>query len=363
MTTPYCLGPWVNIHVNHLLEIKPCCSWPSNFQSIENYLSGNDFKLTELKQQLVDHQLPQPCIGCSERDWYSEFEYPEAGEFSIKSVDVRWASTCQLNCVYCNAGQSSSWSQLISREKVIPIAPSRIRDVESVFDLFAKSKISRVSMLGGEPLLIKENIRLLDTIDKDTGIEIFTNLNVDLESNKIYQQLINRPNVNWYVSMETIGTKFEFVRRNAVWKKQVQNLEKLIKTKPKSISLQSQYCVYSAFDLIDLYEFASRFDRLHVNMIGENFHPKVLDVFSYPQKFKQLALEELNRCMKLFPNSIHALLPINEKLLSEMDVVIPNIVEDCVLWHNSQETKFFNNQFNFTELWTQFDEKSVDVQD
>ena len=40
-----------------------------------------------------------------------------------------------------------------------------------------------------------------------------------------------------------------------------------------------------------------------------------------------------------------------------MDVVIPNIVEDCVLWHNSQETKFFNNQFNFTELWTQFDEK------
>ena len=98
-------------------------------------------------------------------------------------------------------------------------------------------------------------------------------------------------------------------------------------------------------------------------MIGENFYPKVLDIFSYPQKFKQLALEELNRCMSLFPNSAHALLPINEKLLSEMDVVIPNIVEDCVLWHNSRETKFFNNRFNFTELWTQFGEKSVDVQD
>jgi MoaA/NifB/PqqE/SkfB family radical SAM enzyme len=356
---PFCFAPWVNIHINNSLQIKPCCAWPESFQSIENYTSGKDLKLIELKNQLASNQPPKPCVGCVERNWYSEFKTSELNEFSIESVDVRWSSTCQLNCMYCNHNWSSSWGQLVSRKTVIPIASNRIKDVENVFDLFSKSKIKRVSMLGGEPLLIKENIRLLDIISEDTGVEIFTNLNVNLDSNKIYQQLIERTNVNWYVSMENVGNKFEFVRRNANWNKQVKNLEQLLQTQPKSVSLQAQYCVYNAFDLIDLYEFASGFNNLHVNLIGNNFNPKVLDIFSYPPNVKLTALAEIDRCLIQYPKSAHVLTPIKEKLVNDMDIVIPNIAEECVKWHRDLESKFFNNRFNFVDLWPQFDKTNV----
>ena len=209
-------------------------------------------------------------------------------------------------------------------------------------------------MLGGEPLLLKENLKLLDAIDENTGVEIFTNLNVDLDNNEIYQRLIGRSNVNWYVSMETVKEKFEFVRRGAVWQQQVENLNKLSRTAPKSLSLQSQYCVYSAFDLVDLFDFCSEFDNASVNLVCDNFNIQVLDIFSYPQEFKIQALEQLNKCSELYPNFSHVLVPAREKMINSMDTVVPNIVQNCVKWHQNTESKFFNNQFNFVDLWPQF---------
>jgi len=358
----FCLAPWVNIHIDNTSNIKPCCSWKDSFQSIENYTSGTDPKLIKLKQQLLDNLPPPTCQKCTELDWYSQYKQSnitinDLNDFSIESVDVRWGSTCQLSCMYCSEQFSSTWSNIVRKQKNIPIKNYRLEETNTVFDFFSKNSIKRVSMLGGEPLLLKENLRLLDIISDDTSIEIFTNLNIDVSTNELYQRLIKRSNVNWYVSMENIKYKFEFVRRGAVWEQQVTNLDHLISTHPQSISLQSQYCVYSAFDLVDLYQFGS--DRnLHVNLVCGNFNIPELDIFSYPQDFKMLALQEVEKCIQLFPDSEFKLAPVKQKLLNDMDTVIPNIVESCIEWHRDRETKFFNNRFEFSKLWTQFDKIS-----
>lgn len=359
----YCLAPWVNIHINSATVIKPCCSWNENYQSIQNYLSGNEHGLSKLKTQLATNNPSNYCKKCVERNWYSEFkdhkiQLNDIEDFSIKSIDVRWASTCQLSCMYCNENWSSTWARLVSNKKNIPIQSNRIKDTETILELFSKHNISRVSLLGGEPLLLRENLKLLDVIPFDAGIEIFTSLNVDLDSNEIYKKLITRPNVNWYVSMENVNDKFEFVRRGAVWKTQVSNLIHLKNTNPKSVSLQSQYCAYSAFDLVDLYQFSSD-HNLFVNLTCENFSIQVLDVFSYPKDFKILALEEINKCITKFPESNFKLTPIKEKLIKDMDVVVPDIIQKCVRWHQTRETKFFNNQYNFVDLWPQFGKTSI----
>mgnify|MGYP000573819595 CR=1 FL=1 len=41
-----------------------------------------------------------------------------------------------------------------------------------------------VALVGGEPLLLPENERLLDVIPDDCNVTIITNMNVDLEKNK-----------------------------------------------------------------------------------------------------------------------------------------------------------------------------------
>lgn len=355
----YCLAPWVNFHINQKQQIKPCCNWYQGYESVENYVAGNEPSIIELKQQLISNKPSSFCSKCSEKNWYSEFKQADISlkavdDFLIKSLDIRWTSTCQLTCMYCHENFSSSWAAAKNKHQTIPIVNPRIKNVEMIFEFLKKNQIKRISLLGGEPLLMKENIQLLEIIDSDIAIEIFTNLNVELLGNKVFDLLIRRSNVQWYISMENIGSKFEFVRRGADWSQQTKNLQILQSYKPKSVTLQSQYCVYSAFDLVDLYQFAED-NNCTVNLVGNNFKPVMLDIFSFPQPFKQQALDELDRCLELFPECEYKLDPVRQKLLNDWNVVMPNIVDLCVAWHNDLESKFFNHQFKFVDLWPQFE--------
>jgi len=357
----FCIAPWVNIHINQQNQVKPCCGGQGHFESVESYVNGTDSQLITLKQQLVSGEQPAFCVGCCEKEWYSEFLNQELivkniNDFSIKSIDARWGITCQLSCIYCDAGSSSTWSQL--KSKIIPIQSTRMYNdhINKIFELIDanRAQVQRVSMLGGEPLLLKENLRLLDTIHQDTSIEIFTNLNVDIENNEIYQRLISRSNVNWYVSMETIEQRFEFVRRGADWDRQVKNLQHLSQTCPKSISLQSQYCVYNALRLIELYDFANSFNNISVNLTSGVTHPRVLNFFLYPESFKRSALDQIAQCITKYPNSTSHLVSIQHQLENTLQTGQSNIIQECVAWHQVLENKYFKDRFNFLELWPEY---------
>lgn len=357
----FCIAPWINLHINTQNQIKPCCGGNGNFKSIENYVNGTDNNLSQLKHDLIDGKSPSYCHGCREKDWYNEFLHQEIdvnniNDFLLQSIDARWGNTCQLSCMYCNERWSSTWAKL--KSKIIPIQPSKIynNNVDKIFDLIKtnQNQIQRVSMLGGEPLLLKENLRLLDNINENTGIEIFTNLNVDIQNNEIYQRLISRNNVNWYVSMETIGKRFEFVRRGAIWEKINDNLQSLYKSLPKSITLQSQYCVYNALHLVEFYDFANSFGNIHVGLTLGVKNPEVLNFFLFPEPFKVLALEEVNRCINKYPDASNRLIAIKEQLELTKITCRPNIVKDCIFWHQTYESKYFNNKFDFLELWPEY---------
>jgi organic radical activating enzyme len=52
--------------------------------------------------------------------------------------------------------------------------------------------IHEVALVGGEPLLLPENERLLDVIPESAIVTLITNLNVDLQNNKIFRKLAQR---------------------------------------------------------------------------------------------------------------------------------------------------------------------------
>jgi len=357
----FCIAPWVNLHISQKNQIKPCCGGRGIFESIENYTAGNDNNLNQLKQDLLDGKSTSFCDGCVEKEWYSEFldqdlKVDKLEDFILKSVDARWGVTCQLSCMYCNSNFSSTWRQLES--KTIPIQPFKIYDdnITEIFKLIDsnRNQLTRVSMLGGEPLLLKENLRLLDAINENTSIEIFTNLNVDLDKNEIFQKLITRKNVNWYVSMETIGQRFEFVRRGADWNLQVQNLQQLTSKSTSPVILQSQYCVYNALNLVELYDFANTFKNLTINLTSGVTKPAVLNFFLFPEPFKILALDQVNQCINTYPDMSYHLIKIKDLLESSMTTSTTDILNECIKWHQEQETKYFKNRFDFLELWPEY---------
>ena len=82
-------------------------------------------------------------------------------------------------------------------------------------------------MVGGEPLLLPENDRLLDVIPQDAIVTLITNLNVDLDKNKIFQKLSTRSRVGWSMSFDNTGEQLEYVRHGASWSLIKENLAKI----------------------------------------------------------------------------------------------------------------------------------------
>ena len=213
-------------------------------------------------------------------------------------------------------------------------------------------------MLGGEPLLLKENLAILDMFDESVKIEIMTNLNVDLENNEIYKKAIRRDNVRWHVSMENVEQRFEFVRRGSNWERQHRNIQKLYNETVSSIpiTIQSQYCAYSALNLHELYSYFYQYqDNLIVSLVEGLTRPESLNFFNYPEKYKQQSLDQLESCINNYPEIFRYNLDVLVyKLKDTWNNQDSDIVSRTINWHKEQEAAFFNNRFNFLDLWPQY---------
>jgi MoaA/NifB/PqqE/SkfB family radical SAM enzyme len=170
-----------------------------------------------------------------------------------------------------------------------------------------KTTVENIMMLGGEPLLQKQNVNLLDVIP-NSSVYILTNLAVPLENNPLSHKLILYKNVHYAVSFETVGTRFEYVRHGADWSVFNNNLEYLKNNVENfTVDIHALYSPYSAFNLVEFYEyilekklFKSVFWSL-LTSSGEN--SSVFDTLLIPS-LRLLAIKEIEKCEVLFPGEI-----------------------------------------------------------
>jgi MoaA/NifB/PqqE/SkfB family radical SAM enzyme len=209
MSNFYCAAPWRGLHINPRGDVKTCCAGDPNMlgnlneQSIQSILHGPVMQQIRqtLRQGRPHEQYCHNCVqaeryGRSERDWHNqlnpEFNSNTVGDLDHVPVliDVRWNITCNLSCNYCGDKCSSKWADL----KKIPFRSGARPYYEQVCEYLNahQSHIKQVALIGGEPLLLKENERLLDVIPDDCLVTLITNLSVDLDNNKIFTKLSQR---------------------------------------------------------------------------------------------------------------------------------------------------------------------------
>jgi sulfatase maturation enzyme AslB (radical SAM superfamily) len=106
----------------------------------------------------------------SERAWHNNvnpgFDYATAGDqyhYPV-IVDVRWNTTCNLSCNYCGPTCSSKWAAIQN----VPFKSGTRPYYDQVCDFIEQHQehIHEVALVGGEPLLLPENDRLLDVDTK-----------------------------------------------------------------------------------------------------------------------------------------------------------------------------------------------------
>jgi len=235
MRKHFCAAPWSGLSLDPDGQGKVCCiNLDRTPITTFNEIQSNPVFMRIRTAVINDHQHPS-CQQCWAREasgdlesrrsiyQYDDFFYnlDSAESFQLEHLDLRWSNTCNLNCVYCGPGYSSKWADLKGMTQKFRVFPTVTDD-----DL---TNLKFLQLAGGEPLLIKENLDLLERvlrINPTINIEVTTNL-TSIHNNKIYQILKNFDNVTWVVSFESTDSRFEYIRNGANWRSFRSNLDQL----------------------------------------------------------------------------------------------------------------------------------------
>jgi hypothetical protein len=298
----FCTAPWTSLFIETNGEVKACCASKIPYGNINttplDKIINNPIH-QDIKKSLLNQTPHTNCDYCykmeqlsshSTRSWFNEFtpvEVKNIEQFELQMIDIRWSNHCNLRCVYCRPMNSSKIAEFLGiKEKL-----SNRSWQEEILNLVKDNilTIKEVYMLGGEPLLIKENSQLLDLLT-DQHITVITNLSLDNSKNEIYRKLLTKPNVNWEISLEQTGKKFEFVRNGANWDQILRNIREL-EILDKRYSFAMQYCIYSA---LDLYSILQELRPMSTVVINSLITPECMNVENHCADIKRLALAELD---------------------------------------------------------------------
>jgi MoaA/NifB/PqqE/SkfB family radical SAM enzyme len=367
----FCNKPFNSIFLGPDGGIRPCCSLTGgdlgnlNNQSIEEILNGDLAK--SIRQSFINNEWHSACNLCktqedigeglSERTYnpHNENHYDAIRNigpsyFRLENTDLRWSNLCNLACNYCMPYFSSRWAQ-IDNIKVNSLQK------ESVSNLlkYIKNNLDNfhfIMMLGGEPLLQKENNELLDIIStakNDIGITMVTNLSTPIENNTIAQKLMNHDGkVDWCISIETIGDRFEYVRDGANWEVLTKNIV-ILNNNRQNINLHPIYCVYSAFNLEEYFEWAI---SINANIITWQilFQPDPLSVLNLNKELRTEAIAEIDRVVEKYQTKFD--MKLLQHIKNELLTFKEPLDLSTRIWHNDLEkNKLKNKKHTFDELW------------
>lgn len=337
-----------------------------NQQSIVEILNSD--LMAEIRQSLAQGQPHEYCSNCvraerfgadSERKWHNDvnpgFDFAAAGDLYHYPVivDVRWNTTCNLSCNYCGEACSSKWASL----KNIPFKSGARPYYDQVCDFIEQhhDHIHEVALVGGEPLLLPENERLLDVIPKDAIVTLITNLNVDFEKNKIFQKLATRNKVGWSMSFDNVGSRLEYVRHGASWdtiRNNLATIKDLMKSQGQWGGIHAVYNIYSATRICELRQFAHETDT---TVLWQNlFQPDYLDPFLHGPAVAKAAAEEIEKFYQtgLATDAERQFFDQSLQNYKNVDAAKPGIEHKFRQHIQEIENKYHRDQQGkFAELW------------
>tara|TARA_Y100000590_G_scaffold469030_1_gene654541 strand:- start:1385 stop:2533 length:1149 start_codon:yes stop_codon:yes gene_type:complete len=375
-----CAAPWRSLHIQTNGDVKSCCAGDYalgnlNNQGINDILKSQ--KAQDLRKTMKTNGLNEKyCRVCidgiskgygAEREWHNntspDFKLDTANDsFQHPSlVDVRWNTTCNLNCNYCDEEFSSKWASL---KKLSHTGVTR-KYYNDVCDFLNTQldKIKLVAMVGGEPLLLNENIKLLEHIPDTCTINLISNGSVDFNTNKVFKALAEKININWELSFDNVNEKFEYVRHGGKWDLLVDNIKKISKLNGHNVGIHAVYNLYNCTNLCELKEFAldiGKFfdlpDGLPITWQSITNRPYALDTFNYGTEITQLAVNEINKLQENYTLNNNEQTFFNGAMQHYNNIKDPNkkMLNRLSKFVDEIENINTDQKNNFYKLWPEF---------
>lgn len=283
--------------------------------SIDEILLGD---INVGRQQSILDRVPIPsCQGCydleqdkksfdiiSDRIFYIRelkhvpLETYRPNNHQLHTIDVRWSNLCNFGCVYCSPEYSSRWAEELGVRINTPLDEQRNRFKDYIIK--HADQLKHVYMAGGEPLLMKQNLELLDVLAKQNpNVNLRINTNLSKVDTKVFERVCEFKNVHWIVSVETQAQEFEYIRYGGHWQDFLDNL-KTITDLDHKVSFNMLYFLLnyrSLFDCIDYF----LHQGYHPNsfIVGALLTPLELNIRHLPQyeldSIKQLITDRVSK--------------------------------------------------------------------
>ena len=319
LTNPYfCPMPWTGMMYNFDGSVKNCIR-SNDAMPIGNLQNNNIQEIlggVENRNRQIAIQQRQPvksCTGCydlekdqrgfdgiSDRVFYiRELKendpsiYSSVGRPGLQAIDIRWTNLCNFACVYCGPDFSSRWADELQMHLATP-TKEQIDSLKWYITSQANT-LKHVYLAGGEPLLMKENLELLDilkTVNPNVNLRINTNLSkVDT---RVFDKICEFKNVHWTISAETTGDEFEYIRYGGKWTDFLDNLNTIRKLNHK-ISFNMLWFILNFNSIFDCVDYLTGIG-FHNNsfIIGALAMPDYLNIRHLPESVLYSLEEKLN---------------------------------------------------------------------
>lgn len=357
MNKPFCSLPWTGLHINQELNVYYCCLMAQDGNQLGNLKNNsldeimNSEAAIEIRQEFLLGKIPKRCnFACGTRtgDIILDITANEKQDIiqnqcttyqSVYSADIRSSNLCTLDCVYC----SSLWSSTIAKrdnQSWMIVNADMMRKYQTYISSIDLKNCRRLYLAGGEPLLMKEYIDLINQIlTHNPTCIVQVNTGLSTLNTPVYQLLKRLDNVNWIVSVDsTDPAQFEYIRHGNTWNNFVNNINILKSNTTHSISAHSVYfpLSYYKFDqtLRDLKQLG--INQIHIDPIAHD----ILD-FRNITKIIPAALDKLDFCLSegLISKDIHRYLSnrIHEPAIFNIDIYEYLQSQDIKYKMNSRE--------------------------
>lgn len=241
---------------------------------LEDIWNSNDLK--KLRKAFIDGKKPSECNLCwieessqniSLRQHSYDNKPTQVDQTNLEYLVLKLSNLCNLKCRICSPDLSSLWmkeaisggwaSTVYTDEQIEVLASNKIKDVD--FETIKEwlPKIKRILIYGGEPLLNKEALKILDYAVRSKDCEhisITLNTNGTVLSQKIIDLLLQFQFVNYCVSIDDIGERLEYQRSPLKWEQVEKNLHFIDDLKASNLN-RSFYTTVSIFNIFTIGEY------------------------------------------------------------------------------------------------------------
>jgi radical SAM protein with 4Fe4S-binding SPASM domain len=308
----FCILPWLHFYANPDGSVIPCCIADHHLHlgnlrqnSIEEIWNNDRFK--NIRKKMMNGQKCDECKACyiseetgnfSSRQYYNEKfkkylnlvnETDSEGflnQLKLVYFDIRWSNICNFKCRTCSGTYSSSWALediKHGRNRKVHILAGGDNNDDLYEQLSPHFKdMEEIYFAGGEPLLTDKHFEMLEfLIDNNlTDIELRYNTNLSMltyKNKSVLEYWSNFKKINVYVSLDSWGTRAEYIREGTEWDIIISNIRS-IKENLSHVNLQS----HSVISCFNVYTFTDFIDYLlDSNLFLENtFFPTTYNLIN-----------------------------------------------------------------------------------